>query len=431
MRLLKAFFHYDNIIGTAFIFLTLLFFSWTIDKFNFEWLDPVSQAIGDVKLTDITYSVTETKVEIDDRIVIVNIGNLPRIGIAEQVRNIAKYKPKVLAIDALMPAPHPDSDQDASLANALGMLDNVVLATKGELYTDETNTFDSLLDPHGPFLAHSQRGLVNLITDGEQAFRVCRTFVPQMNVSSQASLRKDTVLSAFAVQVASIYDKEKVDRFLARGMEEEFINYTGNIQNLNMHDMGPRTIKYTCLDVEQALNEYWGDPEDLFKDKIVLMGYLGKDFYDYSWEDKFYTPLNEKVAGKAIPDMFGVVVHANIISMILDENYIEQIHDGWEYLITILLVYLTTVFFRWIYNDLKVWYDGLTKLVSIIAAGFLFAFLVYLYAEYQVNVSITIGVVAMLLAGDLLEIYFGVIRNLGLMLVTFTKKTVLKVKKAQ
>ena len=60
---------------------------------------------------------------------------------------------------------------------------------------------------------------------------------------------------------------------------------------------------------------------DVFKNSIVMMGFLGKYMGDPVWEDKFFTPLNKKVAGRANPDMFGLVVHANVVAMILNQDY--------------------------------------------------------------------------------------------------------------
>jgi hypothetical protein len=37
---------------------------------------------------------------------------------------------------------------------------------------------------------------------------------------------------------------------------------------------------------------------------------------------RYYTPLNERYAGRSLPDMFAVEIHANIIKMIRDRKYI-------------------------------------------------------------------------------------------------------------
>ena len=50
---------------------------------------------------------------------------------------------------------------------------------------------------------------------------------------------------------------------------------------------------------------------------------IGNDLADDATEDKYLTPLNLNPGSGLVPDMFGVVIHANIISMILNEDFIE------------------------------------------------------------------------------------------------------------
>ncbi|NJM93588.1 MAG: CHASE2 domain-containing protein [Cytophagales bacterium] len=71
----------------------------------------------------------------------------------------------------------------------------------------------------------------------------------------------------------------------------------------------------------------------------MIFGYLGESFNDVSWEDKFYTPLNKTYAGKANPDMYGVVIHANIVSMILNHDYVYTMAESTGVLVAIVLCF--------------------------------------------------------------------------------------------
>ena len=64
--------------------------------------------------------------------------------------------------------------------------------------------------------------------------------------------------------------------------------------------------------------------------------------------------------------MFGVVVHANIISMILKEDYVEQMADWQEVVMAIILCLLNVALFSLINTNLPLWYDGITKLLQLI-----------------------------------------------------------------
>ena len=82
------------------------------------------------------------------------------------------------------------------------------------------------------------------------------------------------------------------------------------------------------------------------KDKIVLLGYMGTPHGSiYDIEDKFFTPLNENTAGKTAPDMFGVLVHANIIQMLITQDFISKTPQWLLYLMAALLSYIAIAIF--------------------------------------------------------------------------------------
>ncbi len=129
------------------------------------------------------------------------------------------------------------------------------------------------------------------------------------------------------VEMAMEYDSIKTKKFLERNNYSEVINYRGNVIRHLRH---PRIIRkcFTRLTSKMLLTENF--VPEMIKDKIVIFGFLGEYLGDPSWDDKFYTPLNKKLAGKANPDMFGAVVHANIVSMILNEDYVDQMAEWQE-----------------------------------------------------------------------------------------------------
>ncbi len=62
------------------------------------------------------------------------------------------------------------------------------------------------------------------------------------------------------------------------------------------------------------------------------MGYLDRNLEN----QKSFTPRNRKVAGRAYPDMFGTVIWANIIAMILNNDYIRELFTAEEFIIALL-----------------------------------------------------------------------------------------------
>ncbi len=136
---------------------------------------------------------------------------------------------------------------------------------------------------------------------------------------------------------------------------------------------------------------------ELFKDKIVMMGYLGDQLGDPSWEDRFFTPLNKKVAGRANPDMFGLVIHANIVAMILNEDYINTIPDWAAYVVAFIVCLLTIVLFILIDRKLPMWFDALSffiQVVLLLVISFIVIFSL-LWFNLMLELSIAIGVTAL------------------------------------
>jgi CHASE2 domain-containing sensor protein len=151
---------------------------------------------------------------------------------------------------------------------------------------------------------------------------------------------------------------------------------------------------------------------DVFEGKIVILGYLGEDLSNTSWEDKLYTPLNTKYAGRTNPDMYGVVVHANILSMILNGNFIDSMSERAGIMIGALLCLLNVIGFSLIYRLLPRWYDGLTKSIQLIEALILLLVVVMVFHFFSYKLNLTLGIIAVLFAGDSLEVYYGVLKNL-------------------
>ncbi|HET9052920.1 MAG TPA: CHASE2 domain-containing protein, partial [Cyclobacteriaceae bacterium] len=150
----------------------------------------------------------------------------------------------------------------------------------------------------------------------------------------------------------------------------------------------------------------------MIKDKIVIFGFLGEEFGDPSWEDKFYTPLNLKMAGKANPDMFGPIIHANIISMILQKDYINKMEQWHEVVLAIVLCLLNMALFSLIHIKLPDWYDGITKLIQVTEIILFVLIMVVVFGVYDFKLEITLSLAAIALAGDSYEVYVGVVKNL-------------------
>lgn len=402
---MKKIFNLDNLFCTLFIIAIILLFADFLSRLNF--LNPIEAALSDFDETDIVFSLLREEHTADTNIILVNIGDLPRQGIAEQIKIINQYKPKIIGIDAFFRSDK-GLEIDTPLQNALSEVKNLVLVSKVWNYNKNTNIWDTLETSHPKFNDFASTGFANLLTEGEDEFRTSRSFSPKENV-------KDKIEKHFTVKIAEIYNPKTAEKLLSRNNKVEIINYRGNFE------------KYYTFDVTDIFNPDVN--KNIIKDKIVLMGYMGATLSLHPWEelqDKFFTPLNKKYAGKTYADMFGIVVHANIISMILHDNFINKINEIVSYLISGILCFFTVVFFSYIYENHRKWYDGTTFLIAIIEAFLISYCILHIFNYFSIKITLTLGIVAILLTSNLLEFYYSVVKNTAIIVKKFLLKKIVR-----
>ncbi len=415
-------FHYHNFLATILIFLFFFLIGKVADRFAL--LDPLGDAFADVELTDIMFSRlgknqdfrTETSdngepiTVINKDIVLVNIGSLPRPAVAQMVNNLNQHNPKVIGIDAFFRADK-SPEEDFPFMDALSRVENLVMVSEGKGFDPEKFSIDSLSYSNPKFTQFSQSGCATMNVESDRA--VIRNFTPYFE-------REDTNSQEpfFAVKICELYDPSSTKELKNRGNKEEHISFVGNI-HVPLYDMkygGQTNVAplesehFLTYDAFEILSNNF-DPETI-KGRIVLLGFIGEPLYTGEGEDKFYTPLNQNYIGKADRDMFGVVVHANIAATILNRNYINGMPDWSKHVTGVLIVFLTLAVFRPLYNDHKIWYDGVSKIMSFTATlTILFIIgIIFEYTNYEIKFG-SIYFACILLAGDWLEIYYGVISN--------------------
>jgi CHASE2 domain-containing sensor protein len=417
----------DCFIATMFVFLTLFTIREVSELKMFNAFDPIGQSLGDMEMTDITFSQMRDDPLIDTNIVLVNIGLLTRAGIAEQIRMISHFKPKAIGIDSFFGCQYcPPGKIDSlccplaydTLSNmifgeAIREAGNVVMVTK-LLQTDsllkaekgDSNIYDSLEHSDIMLRQNAMEGYANLDTDAghQEDLKSCRRFNPRIEVNGEYQL-------AFSTRLAMIYDSARTKRFLARNKYSEVINYRGNIYD--PFGASEYAGRYFTLDWDQALDSSSFVPS-LFKDKIVIMGFLGNDLKDTSWDDKFFTPLNKNYAGKTRPDMYGAVVHANAVSMILNEDYIEEVTETQQFLIAFLVCFLNVALFFVINKKIPLWYDGLSLLLQLVQIIICTIIMIYVFKWANFKLNLTYTLAALALVGTCFEMYENVVKRIFL-----------------
>ncbi len=403
-----------NLIHDIILTILVLVSLWGIGQIPFfkntEIFNPIADATKDFDMTDIVFSKLRPDPKADDRITVVNIGELGREDIAVMLDTIRKYKPKVVAVDAFFRNPL-DPAVDSMMMDVLSKMKSVVFVTGLAQYNEKTNQFDSLETSNKMFTQYAQGGFANLTTEGlgnQTGFYTCRSFIPQATVKDKG------IQYSFGLKIAQLYDAQAAKKFIDRNLENEYINYRGNInvEHKNLGEIGDKQgTVFTALDFSEVFEGRFVGKE-VFKNKIVILGYMGKQLGQISFDDKLYTPMNENYVDKRTPDMYGVVIHANIVSMILDSNFIDKVNPWAEYSIIVLITFLSTALFSFFFRKVGYWYDAITIVFQFAFSLFIVAIGFYAFIWYNLKININFAIVIVLVIGIFVEIYFGLILKL-------------------
>jgi CHASE2 domain-containing sensor protein len=335
-------------------------------------------ALHDFDLNDIIYSQKLKEPDkFDKRIAIINIGHADREGIAMLIEKTASMNPKAIGLDAFFDGPR-DPYKDSLLSAVFQKTKNLVVVSRiswehhGEKLTILPDYFDS---------AYNQRGYGNIIGEERGTLRDFSPF--------EEDEHHHITYMSFASALAKNYDKAAFEKLEKRGHPVEKINYTR------------KTPKYQLIEGDSLLA---GNVDDsILNGKIALLGYVNENPDDI--EDKVFTPLNEKFAGKSIPDMNGIVVHANIISMILDENYIKELPLWVTILVAVLIGWLHMSFFIHYYLENHIWFHLVAKFAQLLSAIFFVYLGMYLFERYRIRLDMSLTVIVIVLAVDIIYFY--------------------------
>ncbi len=363
---------------TVFVIIWLL----TFIPINLGFFNPLKNALYDFDVNDIVFSKLSPEKSADTNIVIVNIGYLNRPQLAELITKIKSYKPKVVGLDILF-RENKEPIGDSLLSEAIKLDDNTVIVNKLSGYDEEKQIYDTLTTSINKFKNFSYSGFANFPSKAGSNLTTIRLFKPEAKF-------KDSTIDAFSTEIVKLFDKKSYDKLIKRNKNFETINYRGNAD------------KFYYVDGTNIDNL---DNLDFLKDKIVLLGFLGEYPSQKILEDIFYTPLNENYAGKTYPDMYGVVIHANIISMILNKSYINTLPTWIEVLLAMIICYLNIALLKFIKMKNIDW----LSIISLATKTLEFIILLFIdleiFINFQLKLSITLMLASIVLISDSEAIY--------------------------
>jgi len=369
----KYLFKRDTIFATVFVFLLIGLLS--LIPLNTGILNPIKTALADFDFNDIAYAKLgkNSDTRLDERIVIVNIGTADRGEIAAMIAELNKAEPKVIGLDVVFKGPRePYTDQ--VLMRTIQQTPKIVGASRlnwaSENKIEEKGYYANVIP---------QFGYANFI--GEDAGTI-RYFSPMERTKNQQ-------YRCFAAALIEKGDPEKFADVSKRKRELEKIHYKR------------KADQYLVVDGLDVLGQKF-DPQ-FFKDKYIIMGYINPSENDI--EDKHFTPMNASVAGKARPDMNGSVIHANILSMMLDNSYIRKLPWWINWFLIISIAWLHIALFIRYYVESHIWFHLAAKVAQIISAIFFVFISIMLFHWFGLEINIKVPFIVIIVAIDVIYFY--------------------------
>jgi CHASE2 domain-containing sensor protein len=348
---------------------------------NFYVLNPMKLALKDFDFNDVAYSKLGKDKDLppDRRITVINIGDLDREGIAALIEKVNSYNPKVIGLDVYFDG-ELDPHKDSILRSVFSKTENLVVVSR-EAYDTEKHKFVLVPDYFDSVYHH--RGFANLDAD---TIGTVRIYSPFDKIDHHT-------YPHFTTAVVQQYSDSGYKKLEERHKKNEIINYS------------------------RRVGQYWlTEPDDIFlesdssarmkyliENRIVLLGYVNTSADDIT--DKKFTPMNDDFAGKVKPDMNGVIVHANIISMVLDGKYIKKMPKWVAWVVAIIIGWIHMSLFIRYYLESHIWFHLVAKLAQLFSV-LLFAYLgIFLYDQFRIKLDMKYTLYVIALAVDVIYFY--------------------------
>ncbi|MEO6540052.1 MAG: hypothetical protein ABIN74_03630, partial [Ferruginibacter sp.] len=108
---------------------------------------------------------------------------------------------------------------------------------------------------------------------------------------------------------------------------------------------------------------------------------------------------------RALPDMYGLVIHANIVSMLIEENYIWH-PAGWlVFILSFIIVFVHIVPFIYFYVNRHLWYHVFVKIGQLLSFSFILLIVFLIFKHTAVLISTKYILLPVILAADILYLY--------------------------
>jgi CHASE2 domain-containing sensor protein len=351
--------------------------------FNISFFDPFKQAFKDFSFANVYFSKMADTTRVDTNIILVNTGVCSRKEIATLITKITKYHPKVIGIDHFFIGRKPD---DSLLALSIKNAPLVIGVCK---LTDYSDGEYSNIQKSDPFFPMTDYGFVNYPAE-DPAYSTIR------HTRFLYVLSKDTIYS-FPVAIIQRFDSNGFERAKPWFNKFQIINYLGNQRNF---------ITIDTRDISDSLEDL-----SIVKDKIVLLGYMGDSLSAIKkLEDFYFTPVNKRIAGRTVPDMYGVVIHANTVSMILNHRFIYSVPFFFECIFSFIITFLYLLIIVSLFRKDHKYYELYAFIIQYVSSAILLFIYFILFAKTSVSFNMTLAIIGLVSMKFVISLYFSLIK---------------------
>ena len=370
----------DTIFATLWVFVFIAVLG--LVPINFKFLNPLKLALKDFDFNDLAYAKLKAadRSKLDSNIVIINIGMADREGLAMLLEKTASHGPRAIGLDVWMEESR-EPEKDSLLAQTIRKTPGLIIASRYKPGKGKTES-----EYHHNYFhqfTRAREGYVNFMNEEYATIRLWNPFF----IDDTGGVKTEN--PSFAAAILEVANPKEYEAFRKKKKKILPINYTR------------RTNQYQVIGPEDLLMDRVED--SAIRGKIALLGYINTNPTDI--EDKKFTPMNEKFYGKTVPDMNGIVVHANIMSMVLEKNYVKKLPSWAVWLFAIFIGWLHMSFFIRYYLENHIWFHLVAKLAQLASAIF-FVFLgVYLFDTYRIKLDMKLTLIVIVLAVDVIYFY--------------------------
>ena len=142
----------------------------------------------------------------------------------------------------------------------------------------------------------------------------------------------------------------------------------------------------------------------MFNNKIILLGYFAK-YPPFIPDDLYFSPLNDPAQKIRTPDMYGIVIHANILSMILDGNYAKIASKLTSFLIAFFLIFLFLLCMIYLYSENDLPSYSKILLIQLLVILLVLFFLLEVYNIFLWKTPLLPVLISLIICIEVLGIY--------------------------